>query len=529
MEDFNPVMVAKLGRKLMCNPPYLWVQAIAAKYCKGRNFLKAPLGHNPSWFWQSLIKTKAIIGAAGFCWGVKDGVRLNIWCDPWVPDLPGFVPKLKTGTLVDRHINYVRDLIDEDTHEWKENVIRDLFDDSSSEAILSIPLPPARLVDTPLWIHSPSGSYPVKDAYLYCQKQKHHGTGDLTAAEWRKIWKLKVEHRLKLLLWKLAAEALPLHGRIHQEIFDHELPLASCPLCYLSVETREHLFLGCSLSRILWRQGPWPFLAEQFLSQPFHFWLKTILNESHLPLILRQHWRPFMLSVVIILDTIWMVRNQRTHGGKETNVEASIREVHSQYAAHLEAWHCDPLRQVCSWQPPHAVALKVNFDVAVKHSILVATAICREDKGGILKMRFCHRRGTNPLKGEALAARLAFSLADAFPGKVIYVEGDSQILINQVLATHLSPDWAIEGEVVTIQITAGRRPHSRHSRRLSRPSKRMLQIELMNTPNDGPNIIPLSLMNDSVTRKPNNIHKDSPIPNKMIGLIFQKPKEGNRI
>ncbi|KAB1227842.1 hypothetical protein CJ030_MR1G001676 [Morella rubra] len=268
MEDFNPEMVAKLGWKLMCNPHCIWAQAIAAKYCKGRDFLKAPLGHNPSWFWQSLMKTMEII-AAGLCWGVEDGARLNIWCDPWVPDLPGFVPKLKPGALVDRRINYVRDLIEEDTHEWKENVIWDLFDDSSSEAILSIPLPQTRLVDTPRWIHSPSGSYIDKDAYLYCQKQKHHGTGDLTAAEWRKIWKLKVQDRLKLLLWKLAAEALPLRGRIHLEIFDHELTLSSCPLCHFWVETREHLFLGCSFSRILWRLGPWPFLAEQFVSQPF--------------------------------------------------------------------------------------------------------------------------------------------------------------------------------------------------------------------------------------------------------------------
>lgn len=30
--------------------------------------------------------------------------------------------------------------------------------------------------------------------------------------DWAKIWKLKIEHRLKLLLWKILVGALPVRG-----------------------------------------------------------------------------------------------------------------------------------------------------------------------------------------------------------------------------------------------------------------------------------------------------------------------------
>lgn len=48
---------------------------------------------------------------AGFWWHIKGGTNINIWRDPWVPEVSGFVPKLKLRAIVERRTNYVSDLI----------------------------------------------------------------------------------------------------------------------------------------------------------------------------------------------------------------------------------------------------------------------------------------------------------------------------------------------------------------------------------------------------------------------------------
>lgn len=58
---------------------------------------------------------------------------------------------------------------------------------------------------------------------------------------------------------------------------------------------------------------------------------------------------------------------------------------------------------------------------------------------------------SNPLKGEARAARLARSLALEFDGRAIVLEGDAQIVVTQVLEDDREPDWLIAGEVQSIR------------------------------------------------------------------------------
>lgn len=282
MEDLNRALIAKLGWEMIKQKESLWVKALAAKYCRGPNLLSAKESRGASWVWQSLLQVTDLI-VAGFCWGVRSGAELNIWCDPWVLELPDFIPRLKWGTLVDRNINKVQDLISEASRSWKESVIRDIFEDDSASAILSISLPQVRQADVPRWTHNPQGMLTVKFAYLFDQRARFSDTGDLSFTEWKRIWQLKMQHRLRLLCWKLAANAHPLRGRMGHPSQPHDLETMGCPLCLAYEETREHLFLGCQFSITLWRTGPWPSDTTEFATQPFHIWLKFLLDPGSLP------------------------------------------------------------------------------------------------------------------------------------------------------------------------------------------------------------------------------------------------------
>lgn len=55
--------------------------------------------------------------------------------------------------------------------------------------------------------------------------------------EWGKIWILKLQHRLRLMLWKVAADALPMRGNITvlpKEMLNFD---DSCPLCSAEPDT----------------------------------------------------------------------------------------------------------------------------------------------------------------------------------------------------------------------------------------------------------------------------------------------------
>ncbi|KAB1221155.1 hypothetical protein CJ030_MR2G012846 [Morella rubra] len=116
-----------------------------------------------------------------------------------------------------------------------------------------------------MWILDPKGAVSVKGAYNFITLTQHRTPppDSLSPAEWKAIWKLKIQQRHKLMLWKVAADALPLWGKMSRwtERWDKG---SWCPLCNCSAEFREHIFLACPGSKFLWRSGLWPLNIEQF-------------------------------------------------------------------------------------------------------------------------------------------------------------------------------------------------------------------------------------------------------------------------
>lgn len=198
MEDVNRALVAKRGWEMMVNRDNLWVQALSAKYCPNSSLLKARVSSGTSWAWQSMMSSRDLV-EAGYCWQINSGRDVNIWCEPWVPGIEGFTPKLKWGTTVNRNLNRVSDLIDSTCYRWKAELIGEIFEDSSTAAILNIQLTNSDYLDLPRWILEAKGLDTVKEAYLYDQQFRFQQTGDLSQSEWKKIWSLKIQHCLKLL------------------------------------------------------------------------------------------------------------------------------------------------------------------------------------------------------------------------------------------------------------------------------------------------------------------------------------------
>lgn len=83
----------------------------------------------------------------------------------------------------------------------------------------------------------------MKSAYEFIVNSRGLSTSPLSAEEWRQIWKLKIQHRLKLLLWKEVAGALPVKGLLGRWNRNLQEDSWICRLCREHEESATHLFL----------------------------------------------------------------------------------------------------------------------------------------------------------------------------------------------------------------------------------------------------------------------------------------------
>ncbi|KAK9988528.1 hypothetical protein SO802_028767 [Lithocarpus litseifolius] len=67
------------------------------------------------------------------------------------------------------------------------------------------------------------------------------------------VWKSRLHERLKMHLWRIAANVLPTKDAISQ-FANVEV---ECPLCNLSDESSLHIFALCPIAKSLWFRSQW--------------------------------------------------------------------------------------------------------------------------------------------------------------------------------------------------------------------------------------------------------------------------------
>ena len=92
--DFNQALISKLGWWILSGKDCLCIKVLRAKYKIQDNWLAHHSPSNVSPFWKSMMGTKHLIAKAA-CLLVGNGNSIRTWIDPWIPDLPGFIPTPK--------------------------------------------------------------------------------------------------------------------------------------------------------------------------------------------------------------------------------------------------------------------------------------------------------------------------------------------------------------------------------------------------------------------------------------------------
>jgi hypothetical protein len=240
MEALNDSLLARLGWKMVSNQPLLWVDSLRGKYLKnGVSFLNAPLNASSSWLWKGIQKNKKVVErGAGI--SISSGLNVDVWKNPWIPLMPNFKP-IPNENLVGFPSYSVVDLISPFDHGWNVSLLQGLFDTNTVQHILSVHLPASPTFDKWCWVPSPSRVFSVASAHELSIPMGGR-VSPLSSDAWTSLWGLKIQARLKHLLWKVAWDILPSRVKISRFVDNLDPAAWLCPFCNGPLETLAHIF-----------------------------------------------------------------------------------------------------------------------------------------------------------------------------------------------------------------------------------------------------------------------------------------------
>ena len=131
--DFNQALLSKLAWWTLSEKNCLCVRLLRAKYKVGSNWLNHQTTGSSSPTWRSIEGTKHLM-AQSVCFQVGNGNSIRTWLDPWILDLPSFIPRPKEGSNPDSAL-IVSQLINPSHKGWDCNKLRNLFDEQIVKAI----------------------------------------------------------------------------------------------------------------------------------------------------------------------------------------------------------------------------------------------------------------------------------------------------------------------------------------------------------------------------------------------------------
>ena len=96
---------------------------------------------------------------SGYCWRVGNGSSISVLWDKWIPNYPTNKVFHPTNVLVDEMA--VSELIDSDSHVWRNDAIMALFYREDADAITKIPLSRRVVPNSISWLHNRNGKFTV--------------------------------------------------------------------------------------------------------------------------------------------------------------------------------------------------------------------------------------------------------------------------------------------------------------------------------------------------------------------------------
>jgi hypothetical protein len=312
---FNQALLARQAWRLIKYPESLCARLLKARYYPNGDLTDTSFSKNPSPGWQGIFHGLDLL-KKGVIWIIHTGSKIRIWRDNWIPKgnlRPSPRPR-------GPRYRWVSDLINQNTMQWKEELVRATFQRQDVEEILRIRLPRCNGDDFLAWHFENSGDFSVRSAY----KLALINDGDITTGQssnrpngdrhiWDVIWKAKVPQKVKIFTWRLATDALAVQtNRYSRKMITDP----TCKICDTEAEDGYHATMQCTKARAL-RCGlrdDWDLPLDRDLQKSGADWTINILcsvKEDTKSKIMLLWWRA------------WHLRNDIIFGQGKAGINAS--------------------------------------------------------------------------------------------------------------------------------------------------------------------------------------------------------------
>ena len=124
LKAFNLALLTKQGWCLLQNTNSLFHHVFQAKYFADKSFLDAQLDKRPSFASQSIMATESMV-EDGIRWSIRNGDKVNIWNDKWIPNPKTY--KIMTPINPLMYNEKVSTLIDKERAAWKSELVNSIF------------------------------------------------------------------------------------------------------------------------------------------------------------------------------------------------------------------------------------------------------------------------------------------------------------------------------------------------------------------------------------------------------------------
>jgi ribonuclease HI len=362
--------------------------------------------------WRAILAGRQAL-ETGLIKQIGDGSTVSVWDDKWIP---GICAARLMGSLIATDVERVEELIDLDLHQWRSQLVRNIFFAPDAELILQIPLRRSIGEDWVAWHHEKSGVYSVRSAY-------HALVANKDEEKWKRLWKLDVLPRVRVFWWRVLKGILPDYATLTRR---HIRDNSTCAVCKSSSESLYHALMECAHAKLFWAAAGDIFHMKLPRLHP-DSWTEDILCGSSF----NQGERERIISIMF---AIWDSRYRWTHDSHGYD-PSSTMQIISDTMGHLEnkkEQKSSMVKPFIKWQAPRQGIVKLNSDGAIREESGVAASggVARDARG--FKGAWCrtYHAITDPLIIEALALRdsVLFAKQQGFM-KVIF-ETDCEQLVR---------------------------------------------------------------------------------------------------
>ncbi|XP_017648057.2 uncharacterized protein LOC108488279 [Gossypium arboreum] len=182
---------------------------------KLEDILLAKIGFYPSFTWRSICNARDFI-ADGVLWKIGNGIKVNIWNDPWLPGV-------ENNRISGQH---------------------------QVQRIISIPIFETSTEDLLVWKYEGSGEYSVKSGYRilttdYLQNINYiNSTADIYKIFYKSLRSINTPEKIKIHIWRLLNNYFPHYSNLLLRKLRNDYV---CPLCKEASKDTDHLLWSCSL------------------------------------------------------------------------------------------------------------------------------------------------------------------------------------------------------------------------------------------------------------------------------------------